>query len=219
LDFFPVDRLAEVTVGAVATPATVGRVRTVAAGNLAPTVAHSFTTTVAALNEWRAAHGHTSIQTPRIVPPDRWNASSALPPFRPFARAHMTERQNTVLDKWSFYEPYLTLTLTGPLPATHEAGDADEPLRTAWRIGPSRTHDWRRLRRPRGAWISGRHSPAAACTAGQGCPPKWTRRQLIHGIRFRIGVPWRDVPGRVRTLAHHLRTFRCWQRDGTWRRS
>jgi len=29
-----------------------------------------------------------------------------------------------------------------------------------------------------------------------GRPPKWTRRQLIDGIRWRIraGTPWRDVP-------------------------
>jgi transposase len=29
-----------------------------------------------------------------------------------------------------------------------------------------------------------------------GRPPKWSRRQLIDGIRWRVGVgsPWRDVP-------------------------
>jgi len=29
-----------------------------------------------------------------------------------------------------------------------------------------------------------------------GRPPKWTRRQLIDGIRWRVraGTPWRDVP-------------------------
>jgi transposase len=31
-----------------------------------------------------------------------------------------------------------------------------------------------------------------------GRPPRWSRRQLIDGIRWRIrvGVPWRDVPER-----------------------
>ncbi|SEG94296.1 Putative transposase of IS4/5 family [Thermomonospora echinospora] len=30
-----------------------------------------------------------------------------------------------------------------------------------------------------------------------GRPSKWTKRQLIDGIRWwvRVGVPWRDVPG------------------------
>ncbi len=29
-----------------------------------------------------------------------------------------------------------------------------------------------------------------------GRPPKWTKRQLINGIRWRVrvGAPWRDVP-------------------------
>ena len=31
-----------------------------------------------------------------------------------------------------------------------------------------------------------------------GRPPKWTKRQLINGIRWRTrtGAPWRDVPAR-----------------------
>ena len=51
-----------------------------------------------------------------------------------------------------------------------------------------------------------------------GRPPKWTKRQLIDGIRWRVraGAPWRDVPpayGHWRTV---YGLFRCWQRDGTW---
>jgi transposase len=51
-----------------------------------------------------------------------------------------------------------------------------------------------------------------------GRPPKWTRRQLIDGIRWRVrvGAPWRDVPlryGHWRTVYGLLRR---WQRDGTW---
>src|SRR5262249_56072623 len=51
-----------------------------------------------------------------------------------------------------------------------------------------------------------------------GRPPKWTKRQLIDGIRWRVraGAPWRDVP----VAYGHWRTvyglFRRWQRDGTW---
>jgi transposase len=34
-----------------------------------------------------------------------------------------------------------------------------------------------------------------------GGPSKWTKRQLIDGIRWRVrtGAPWRDVPGRYGT--------------------
>jgi transposase len=53
----------------------------------------------------------------------------------------------------------------------------------------------------------------------RGRPPKWTKRQLIDGIRWRVraGAPWRDVPveyGRWQTV---YGLFRRWQRDGTWR--
>ncbi|MGS2648852.1 IS5 family transposase [Streptosporangium sp. G12] len=53
-----------------------------------------------------------------------------------------------------------------------------------------------------------------------GRPPKWSRRQLIDGIRWRIrvGSPWRDVPA----CYGHWRTvyglFRRWQREGIWTR-
>lgn len=53
-----------------------------------------------------------------------------------------------------------------------------------------------------------------------GRPPKWSKRQLIDGIRWRVrtGSPWRDVPARY----GHWRTvygrFRIWQRDGTWQK-
>jgi len=53
-----------------------------------------------------------------------------------------------------------------------------------------------------------------------GRPPKWSRRQLIDGIRWRVrvGSPWRDVPdcyGHWRTVYGR---YRQWQRDGTWAR-
>lgn len=53
-----------------------------------------------------------------------------------------------------------------------------------------------------------------------GRPPKWSRRLLIDGIRWRVrtGAPWRDVPdcyGRWRTV---YGLYRCWQRAGVWAR-
>lgn len=51
-----------------------------------------------------------------------------------------------------------------------------------------------------------------------GRPPKWSRRQLIDGIRWRIrtGAPWRDVPSRYGSWQRVYGLFRAWQRDGTW---
>jgi transposase len=51
-----------------------------------------------------------------------------------------------------------------------------------------------------------------------GRPPKWSRRQLIDGIRWRVrtGAPWRDVPRRYGPWQSVYGLFRRWQRDGTW---
>nr|WP_040785805.1 IS5 family transposase [Nocardia pneumoniae] len=51
-----------------------------------------------------------------------------------------------------------------------------------------------------------------------GRPPKWSKRQLIDGIRWRIrcGTPWRDVPGRYGCWQTLYGLFRRWQRAGVW---
>ena len=53
-----------------------------------------------------------------------------------------------------------------------------------------------------------------------GRPPKWTRRQLVDGIRWRlrVGSPWWDVPARYGPWQTVYGLFRCWQRNGTWTR-
>jgi transposase len=53
-----------------------------------------------------------------------------------------------------------------------------------------------------------------------GRPAKWSKRQLIDGIRFRVrtGVPWRDLPERYGPWQTVYGLFRRWQRDGTWAR-
>jgi transposase len=53
-----------------------------------------------------------------------------------------------------------------------------------------------------------------------GRPPKWTKRQLIDGIRWRVrvGSPWRDVPPQYGAWQTVYGLFRRWQRDGTWQR-
>lgn len=51
-----------------------------------------------------------------------------------------------------------------------------------------------------------------------GRPPKWSRRQLIDGIRWRIrtGAPWRDIPERYGPHGSVYDLYRRWQRNGTW---
>lgn len=54
--------------------------------------------------------------------------------------------------------------------------------------------------------------------APTGRPPKWEKRQLIDGIRWRIriGSPWRDIPAEYGPWQTLYGLFRRWQRDGTW---
>ena len=51
-------------------------------------------------------------------------------------------------------------------------------------------------------------------------PARWTKRQLIEGIRWRIraGAPWRDLPADYGSWSAVYALFRRWQRDGTWAR-
>jgi len=53
-----------------------------------------------------------------------------------------------------------------------------------------------------------------------GRPPKWTRRQLIDDIRFRVrtGIPWRDMPAEYRHWGRAYDLFHSWQHNGTWQR-
>jgi transposase len=53
-----------------------------------------------------------------------------------------------------------------------------------------------------------------------GRPSKWTKRQLIDGIRWRVrtGAPWRDVPECYGSWQAVYGLFRRWQRDGAWAR-
>ncbi|WP_326468033.1 IS5 family transposase [Actinophytocola sp.] len=51
-----------------------------------------------------------------------------------------------------------------------------------------------------------------------GRPPKWPKRQLINGIRWRVrvGAPWRDVPSAYGSWQAVYGLFRRWQRAGVW---
>lgn len=54
--------------------------------------------------------------------------------------------------------------------------------------------------------------------AKTGRPPRWTRRQLIDGVRWRVraGTPWRDVPTDYGPWQTVYGLFRRWQRGGVW---
>ncbi|MFI7417904.1 IS5 family transposase [Nonomuraea sp. NPDC049684] len=51
-----------------------------------------------------------------------------------------------------------------------------------------------------------------------GRPPRWSKRQLIDGIRWRVrvGAPWRDVPECYGSWQAVYSLFRRWQRAGLW---
>lgn len=52
-----------------------------------------------------------------------------------------------------------------------------------------------------------------------GRPSKWTKRQLLDAIRWRVrvGAPWRDVPECYGSWQAVYALFRRWQRAGIWR--
>ncbi len=51
-----------------------------------------------------------------------------------------------------------------------------------------------------------------------GRPPKWSKRQLLDGIRWRtrVGAPWRDVPECYGHWRSVYGLYRRWQRSGVW---
>ncbi|WP_441297627.1 IS5 family transposase [Actinosynnema sp. ALI-1.44] len=51
-----------------------------------------------------------------------------------------------------------------------------------------------------------------------GRPSLWSKRQMVDGIRWRVGVgaPWRDVPAVYGSWAAVYALFRRWQRVGVW---
>jgi transposase len=60
--------------------------------------------------------------------------------------------------------------------------------------------------------------PVLPASLGRGRPPRWTKRQIIDGIRWRVrtGTPWRDVPEWYAPWQTLYRWFRRWQREGVW---
>jgi len=65
-----------------------------------------------------------------------------------------------------------------------------------------------------------RLAPLLPVATKPGRPSKWTKRQLIDGIRWRVrvGAPWRDVPDCYGSWQAVYSLFRRWQRAGVWQR-
>jgi transposase len=61
-------------------------------------------------------------------------------------------------------------------------------------------------------------SPLLPVGKKAGRPPRWTKRQLIDGIRWRVrtGAPWRDVPECYGSWQAAYALFRRWQMSGAW---
>ncbi|TQS14851.1 IS5 family transposase, partial [Microbispora sp. KK1-11] len=65
-----------------------------------------------------------------------------------------------------------------------------------------------------------RLEPLLPAPSRPGRPSKWTKRQLIDGIRWRVrvGAPWRDVPECYGSWQAVYALFRRWQRAGVWQK-
>jgi nucleoside-diphosphate-sugar epimerase len=121
-DLVPVDDLARLVTAAVTDPAAAGEVWTPAGGTAAPKVSAVVAAMTESLDRWRQAAGHPRVTAPPVITPERWHRF-----FLPFAREHLTARQNRMLDLLRVFEPYLESTV--PVAGTHPVGDVMECVR------------------------------------------------------------------------------------------
>ncbi len=111
-DVIPVDDLARLITACVDVPGT-GETHVIAGGKRAPSVEDVVEAMLRGLNGWRAEHGSEPLAAPRIITPESWHRF-----FLPFARQHLTVRQNRLLGLLAHFEPYFALT--SPLEPSHE---------------------------------------------------------------------------------------------------
>jgi nucleoside-diphosphate-sugar epimerase len=113
LSLVPVDDVARLCVeAALDRSAPGGLIRTLGGGGDSPTVPALLDTIVDTLNVWRAERDRPPLVAPRVIAPDSWQRF-----FRPFARDHLSARQNRTLDLLGHFEPYLAGSI--PVGATH----------------------------------------------------------------------------------------------------
>jgi nucleoside-diphosphate-sugar epimerase len=126
-DLVPVDDLAGLIVRLALSPDTEdGETATIVSGRAAPRVERAVTEAMSALNSWRVSRGHEPLPAPRVLARESWHRF-----FLPFARQHLSERQNRTLDLLREFEPYLAGT--APLSGTHTVGAVDDCLRASVR--------------------------------------------------------------------------------------
>jgi hypothetical protein len=85
-------------------------------------VDHVFDLLFAAINAWRAGRGVAALPRPPLLHPDRWDRF-----FLPFARQHLSSAQRRVIDVFSEFRPYLSMT--EPLPASEIVDDVGPVIR------------------------------------------------------------------------------------------
>jgi nucleoside-diphosphate-sugar epimerase len=127
LDLVPVDDLASHIVRIALAPAPERTtVRTIGCGRSAPTVARAIDTVFAVLNDWRDERGVPPLEQPPILEPDRWERF-----FIPFARDHLPPLHNQIIDVFSEFEPYFSIT--EPFDATETVEDVLPAVRKSVR--------------------------------------------------------------------------------------
>ena len=124
-DVIPVDDLAALVIECAFAKGT-GDLHVIAGGKRSPKVEGLVEAMIDGLNGWRSEHGKGPLDTPRIITPESWQRF-----FLPFARQHLTVRQNRLLDLLGNFEPYFALT--APLIPTHEVADVTDAVRLSAR--------------------------------------------------------------------------------------
>jgi nucleoside-diphosphate-sugar epimerase len=126
-DVIPVDDLATLIVRVAATRDHAGGdVITLAGGDEALSVESALQLILDAFNTWREARALDLLAAPRLVSPESWSRF-----LLPFARDHLSARQQQIIHLLSNFQPYLTLT--EPLRCTHRVRDVEGCLRASVR--------------------------------------------------------------------------------------
>ncbi|WP_019633397.1 NAD-dependent epimerase/dehydratase family protein [Actinomadura atramentaria] len=145
VDVVPVDDLGDLLVETALRPPDGGTAPVVlAGGDRAPSVRAAVEAMLDGLNAWRAERGIERLVAPRVVPPESWHRF-----FLPFAREHLTARQNRMIDLLRVFEPYFSLT--GPLVPTRRVTGVEDCVRASaayWadrnpRLASLRPRPWR----------------------------------------------------------------------------
>jgi nucleoside-diphosphate-sugar epimerase len=121
LEIVSVDDVAA-TIARIVAESRTGMTMVLGRADRAPTVDHVFDVLFSVINAWRAGRGVAELVRPPLLNPDRWDRF-----FLPFARQHLSPAQRRVIDVFSEFRPYLTMTQ--PLPASEIVDDVGPVIR------------------------------------------------------------------------------------------